>query len=157
MSKCTAVCKLLVQASCSLSRQYTETTNIPKHTTYPRLLVVAMIKECALSACTCASTARMCKIQIVWRCCLDTYTSMPVSYSTDLRWRAVWLVTLRNLTYDEAGEMLYMSGKSVQRYVTAFLTTGNVEPVKQRHGPECILSDFEQVIVTHRQAKYLYK
>ena len=61
-------------------------------------------------------------------------TSMPVSYSTDLRWRAVWLVTLRNLIYDEAGEMLYMSGKSVQRYVAAFLSIGNVEPVKQRHG-----------------------
>lgn len=72
---------------------------------------------------------------------------MPVSYSTDLHWRAVWLVTLRNLTYEETGEMLYMSGKSVQRYVTAFLTTGNVEPVKQRHGPERMLSDFEQVIV----------
>ena len=59
---------------------------------------------------------------------------MPVSYSTDLCWRAVWLVTLRNLTYDEAGEMLYMSGKSVQRYVTAFLTTGNVEPVNKGMG-----------------------
>ena len=61
-------------------------------------------------------------------------TSMPVSYSTDLHWRAVWLVTSRNLTYDETSEMLYLSGKSVQRYVAAFLSTGNVDPVKQRHG-----------------------
>ncbi len=69
---------------------------------------------------------------------------MPVGYSTDLHWRAVWLVSMRNLTYDEAGEMLYMSGKSVQRYVAAFLSTENVEPVKPRHGPECMLNDFEQ-------------
>ena len=103
---------------------------------------MVLIKECALSA---RYPPRMCKFKSFGGAVY--VTSMPVSYSTDLRWRAVWLVTLRNLTYDEAGEMLYMSGKSVQRYVAAFLSTGNVEPVKQRHGPECMLSDFEQVIV----------
>ena len=72
---------------------------------------------------------------------------MPVNYSSDLRWRAVWLVTLRGMTYEEVSQMLFISERSIRRYVSLFLTTGNVEATKQRHGPQCLLSDFEQIIV----------
>ena len=31
---------------------------------------------------------------------------MPVYYSTDLRWRAVWLVTLHGMTYEEVSKLV---------------------------------------------------
>ena len=72
---------------------------------------------------------------------------MPVNYSMDLRWRAVWLVTLRGMTYEEVSKVLFISERSVRRYVDHFFSTGNVDPEKQRHGPECLLGEFEQTTV----------
>ena len=71
---------------------------------------------------------------------------MLVYYSTDLQWRAVWLVTLHGMTY-EVNKVLFISEKSVGRYVDHFSSTGKVDPEKQRHGPECLLSEFEQTTV----------
>ena len=104
-------------------------------------LVVAMEKECALSAYPALHCAHVLSKYFRW------CNACKLLNLTDLRWRAVWLVTLRKLTFDEAGAMLFMSGKSVSRFVNAFLTTGNIEPAKQRHGPECFLNEFEQVTV----------
>ena len=42
---------------------------------------------------------------------------MPKHYSADLRWRAVWLVLLHKMTYEEVGDILFMSERSVRRYV----------------------------------------
>ena len=52
--------------------------------------------------------------------------AMPVNYSTDLRWRAVWLVTLRGMKYEEVSKMLFISDRSVRRYVDLF-STGDPE------------------------------
>lgn len=73
--------------------------------------------------------------------------SMPAGYSVDLRWRAVWLHLIRNMSYAEVADVLFMSQRSVQRYVDLYQSTGDVEPQKHRHGPEQILSDFEQITV----------
>ena len=67
---------------------------------------------------------------------------MPINYSTDLWWRAVWLVTLRGMSYEEVGKVLFMSERSVRRYVDHFFSTGNADPEKQNHGPQCLLSEF---------------
>ena len=72
---------------------------------------------------------------------------MPVHYSTDLRWRAVWLKTLRNMSFRDVGEQLFLSEKSVRRYVEQFYTTGHVDPTKQKHGPQLLLNDFEQILL----------
>ena len=72
---------------------------------------------------------------------------MPTYYSLDLRWRAVWLHLIRQMSYAEIAELLFMSQRSVQRYVYLYQSTGDVEPRKQRHGPERLLSEFEQITV----------
>ena len=72
---------------------------------------------------------------------------MPTNYSLDLRWRAVWLHLIRQMSYAEIAELLFMSQRSVQRYVYLYQSTGDVEPRKQRHGPERLLSEFEQITV----------
>ena len=68
-------------------------------------------------------------------------------YSTDLRWRAVWLHVFKEMTFEEVGDLLFMSSRSVRRYVNAFYTSGNVDPAQHRHGPLPILNQFEQLTV----------
>ena len=63
---------------------------------------------------------------------------MPVPYSIDLRWRAVWLVILRKMAFGDAGKFLFMSERPVK---------GDVQPIKQKHGLQLLLSDFEQTLV----------
>ena len=53
---------------------------------------------------------------------------MPKAYSEDLRWRAVWLNIVIGMTYTEIAEVLFMSEKSVYRYLSQFHATGSVEP-----------------------------
>ena len=53
---------------------------------------------------------------------------MPKAYSEDLRWRSVWLNIVRGMTYTEIATVLFMSGKSVFRYLSQFYATGSVEP-----------------------------
>ena len=31
---------------------------------------------------------------------------MPINFSTDLQWKAVWLVTLRSMNYEEVSKIL---------------------------------------------------
>ena len=73
--------------------------------------------------------------------------AMPKHYSTDLRWRAVWLVLLRNMSYNEVSDILFMSERSVRRYVELYQHTGDVEPSKQKHGPDKVLNEIEMLIV----------
>lgn len=72
---------------------------------------------------------------------------MPKSYSDDLRWRAVWLFTIRGMTYSEIADVLYMSERSVRRYIEQYMTTGGVEAAEQRHGPTVLLNNFQQLTV----------
>ena len=46
--------------------------------------------------------------------------------------------------YGEISELLFVSEKSVQRYVDSYKATGLVAPASQKHGPAKLLSDFEQ-------------
>ena len=54
---------------------------------------------------------------------------------------------LHKMTYEEVGDVLFMSERSVRRYVDQYQSTGDVEPRKHRHGPEKMLSEVEMVIV----------
>ena len=73
--------------------------------------------------------------------------NMLAKYSVDLRWRAVWLHLIWKMSYAEIADVLFMSQQSVQRYVDLYQSTGDVEPKKQRHGPQQMLSDFEKIVV----------
>jgi len=61
-------------------------------------------------------------------------TAMPKSYSTDLRWRIVWLhVFLKSI--DEVATLLFISSRTVHRYIDKFMSTGDVIPQDHRNGP----------------------
>ena len=60
---------------------------------------------------------------------------MPQHYSVDLWWRAVWLVLLCKMAYEEVSDTLFMSERAVRRYVDQYQSTGDVEPTKNKHGP----------------------
>jgi transposase len=68
---------------------------------------------------------------------------MPKVYSEDLRWRAVWLHIVRGMSYTNIAEVLFMSEKSVQKYLPLFHATGSVAPVDQMRGPAKVLSEIE--------------
>ena len=53
---------------------------------------------------------------------LEAVAIMPIN---DLQWRAMWLVTLRGMSYEEVGKLLFISERSVRRYVEHFFSTGN--------------------------------
>ncbi len=72
---------------------------------------------------------------------------MPSPYSEDLRWRAVWLNTIRGMTSFEVADMLFMSERSVQRYLSLFMSTGSVAPKDSSGGPGKILTESEQFTI----------
>ena len=79
-----------------------------------------------------------------WRVLLE---KMPNPYSLDLRWRIIWLSLARNQSSVDIAKELCVSERTVRRYLDMFWQTGEVEPVKYRHGPPRLLGDFEQVII----------
>ena len=72
---------------------------------------------------------------------------MPRPYSTDLRWRVVWLYLAHNLDVTEISQLLSVSPSSVYRYVELFQRTGDVKPRTYRHGPPKLLGDMEQLVL----------
>ena len=72
---------------------------------------------------------------------------MPKHYSADLWWTAVWLVLLCKMSYNEEGAILFMSKRSVRRYIDQYQSTGDVEPRKHRYGPKKMLNEAEIIIV----------
>ena len=86
---------------------------------------------------------------------------MPKSYSEDLRWRAVWLHIAQGMSYHDISMLLYMSERSVQRYMERFHATRTVAPTIQKRGPDKILSDFEQFTILqtliHKPTSYLHE
>ena len=86
---------------------------------------------------------------------------MPKAYSDDLRWRAVWLSIVRSMNYGEIADVLFMSQKSVQRYLDLFHSTGSVSSRKPTGGHLRILNEFEQFTVLqsliHHPSLYLHE
>ena len=84
---------------------------------------------------------------------------MPKAYTEDPWWRAVWLHVVRGMSYKDIAEVLFMSEKSVQRYLALFHATGSVAPVDQRRGPAKILCEFEVFTIlqclVHKPTSYL--
>jgi transposase len=72
---------------------------------------------------------------------------MPRAFSTDLRWRAVWLYLAHDLDVAEISQCLSVSQSSVYRYIELFQQTGDVKPRSYRHGPPKLLGDLEQLVL----------
>lgn len=72
---------------------------------------------------------------------------MPRSYTSDLRWRAVWLYHVHHLSASEVAKHLCLSKRSVYRYLQKFDQTGDVKATTYRHGPLRLLGDLEQIVL----------
>ena len=70
--------------------------------------------------------------------------NMHRPYSEDLRWRAVWLNVVRGMSSFEIADLLFISERSVQRYLSLFHSTGSVAPKDSTGGPGKILTEVEQ-------------
>lgn len=86
---------------------------------------------------------------------------MPLSYSTDLRWRIVWLSIVHNADPTTISEILNVSSRTVTRYVGLFNRTGDVVPRSRSNGPHRSLGQYEQLlllrIVLDSPGIYLYE
>lgn len=69
---------------------------------------------------------------------------MPKGFSKDLRWRIIWK-HLQGKTLAEISSELYVSTRTIERYVYLFNTTGDISPKLQRHGPLPAMSEFEEI------------
>ena len=52
---------------------------------------------------------------------------MPRPYSEDLRWRAIWMKEFLRYSVDEVAAALYISPKTILRYVSKCLNSGEVK------------------------------
>ena len=51
------------------------------------------------------------------------------------------------MSYREISDVLFMSERSVRRYVDKYMASGRIEAAEQRHGLAVLLNDFEQLTV----------
>ena len=70
---------------------------------------------------------------------------MPLSYSVDFRWRIIWLLIVQRKSPAAISRQMCISKKSVRRYQKLFRQFGDITPKIQRHGPEPLFGDFEQL------------
>ena len=78
---------------------------------------------------------------------MDSNVIMPGPYQTGLRWRAVFLRHIHRIDYSTIGNLLFMSKRSVKRYVKLFDQTGDVSAKKSSGRPREMTQLEEQVIV----------
>ena len=58
-----------------------------------------------------------------WISCAE---KMPRSYSEDLRWRAIFLVKIVSIDFEEVSFYLQISKMTIYQYVNKFRTAGNI-------------------------------
>lgn len=72
---------------------------------------------------------------------------MPVAYSEDLRWRAIWLHLYGGLSVTETARVLYVSDRTIYRYVERFMLIRDIRKFSKKNGPPRILSEHEEMYV----------
>ena len=72
---------------------------------------------------------------------------MPLAYSINLRWRAVWIHLADELTPTRIADLLGMSERTVRHYLELFYQVGDVKPQPCKNGPDRLLGEFEQVVL----------
>ena len=85
---------------------------------------------------------------------------MPRPFSLDLRIRVILLALLQNHTSKSISRLLYMSTRTVERYLRRYyFANGSIGPEKARHGPSQLLTSYEQFLlvkaVVRRPSAYL--
>ena len=54
---------------------------------------------------------------------------------------------MHHLSLSDISQTLYISERTIRRYIRTFESTGDVEPTVQRHGPRPLLGDHEQLVL----------
>ena len=70
---------------------------------------------------------------------------MPRPYSEDLRWRAIWMKEMLGFQVDEVAAALWMSPRTIERYVSKVLNSGDVKAG--------IIGRLENSVSMHQQGK----
>ena len=78
---------------------------------------------------------------------IETTRLMPLAFSVDLRWRAIWLYIVVQLPISEISRQLCIYGRTIRRYINMFEQTGDIQPRRLRHGPPMLLGDNEQLVL----------
>ena len=73
--------------------------------------------------------------------------TMPYPYTTDLRWRVIWLYYVQNYSVSNISELLCVSIRSIYRYIERFNQTGEIKAVTYHHCPKKLLGELKQVIL----------
>lgn len=96
-----------------------------------------------------------------YECSYRFASEMPTAFSTDLRWRIVWLKIAHDIPTKEIAVLLGVSERTVRRILKLFNTTGDVKPKDYHHGPMRLLGDFEQLtllrLILERPGIYLHE
>ena len=61
---------------------------------------------------------------------------MPVPFSSDLRWRIVWLYYYKELSFKQIADLLYVHGSTARRIIERYEQSGDVSPRDGRRGHE---------------------
>ena len=69
---------------------------------------------------------------------------MPLTLSSDLIWRIVWLHHYKELNKKDIADLLYVHITTVTRIIALFDTSGDVAPVSYKHGPKHMLGQPEE-------------
>lgn len=72
---------------------------------------------------------------------------MPKAYSEDLCWRVIWLHLYGNLSTAETAHVMYISERTVYRYLERFMLTGEAKKFAKKNGPPRILSEHKVLLV----------
>ena len=86
---------------------------------------------------------------------------MPLPYSTDLRWRIVWLSLVNHASPTDIAKLLNVCSRTVVRYVELFNSTGDVVPRARCNGPRRLFGQCEQLVllrlIIENPGIYLYE
>lgn len=70
---------------------------------------------------------------------------MPLTYSDDLQWCIVWMLTINHMPAEDVAELMCVSVSSVYWYSQRYQATGDVRPFVKRNGPVGELCEHEKL------------
>ena len=73
--------------------------------------------------------------------------SIGKAYSDDLRWRIVYMSQMLGMKTVDISSLIFVSERTIQRYVERFKVTGDVAQFAKRNGPTRMLSGREEAMI----------
>ena len=73
--------------------------------------------------------------------------SIGKAYSDDLRWRIVYMSQMLGMKTVDISSLIFVSERTIQRYMERFKVTGYVAQFAKRNGPTRMLSGREEAMI----------